>query len=113
MWYASPPAKPGVSNDVNLYINNEEGQPYYDLAYDIPSPCPEITVFKPGSTLNFGFGGYRQAHGTVEIYAAKKREGIRIPMDTGLGLKALKTSIRDLRHRLLILNTITTSSIIL
>ncbi|WP_294226077.1 hypothetical protein [uncultured Chryseobacterium sp.] len=90
MWYASPPAKPGVSNDVNLYINNEEGQPYYDLAYDIPSPCPEITVFKPGSTLNFGFGGYRQAHGTVEIYAAKKARRDQNTYGYGLRIKSIK-----------------------
>lgn len=85
MLYATPGFKPGVSNDVILHINSQEGQPYKDFVDGYDSFCPEILHFTSLPFLNFSFEGYRKAHGTVEIYALKKAR--RDPNTYGYGLR--------------------------
>ncbi len=88
MLYPTPPPKPGISNDIILIINNEEGQLYKDLSYPYDVYCG-VMYFTPGSVLNFMFSGTRQGYGTVELYAAKK-EIRKNKYGYGLRIKSIK-----------------------
>lgn len=86
----TPPAKPGVSNTIDLLINNTQGSPF--LSPYTGYECGGIQYFSSvsGSTMNVFFNGARRGHGTMNVYAAKAQARDENEYGYGLRIKSIK-----------------------